>query len=416
MSEKPSETYRGPLTGVRVVDLTRVLAGPYATSILGDMGAEVIKIEDTGGGDSSRVTHPLLHGISSHFLNLNRNKKSVAVDLKHPKGREKVLDLVRVSDVVVENFRPGVLRRLRLDYSDLIEVNPSVILCSISGFGQDSSLRDRPSYDVITQALSGAMSVTGEPGRPPVRLGVPLGDLSGGIFGALAILGALHERTTTGRGQRLDVSMLDGLVHLMLYYPIDYLNAGIVAKPVGGRHEHIAPYGVFEVADGYIVLAIFHGKFWRLYCEAIERPELLTDPRFLHASDRHHNRAELYPILEKVMIKRSRAEWQELLDRVGVPAAPILTSDQVATMPLLREREMFVEQEHVQAGHVWVSGRPIKYPDRELAPMTPAPILGEHTREILTSLAGTSAEQLTLLEEEGVVKSALIPDRLSDDS
>lgn len=232
-----------------------------------------------------------------------------------------------------------------------------------------------------------------------------MGDLSGGLFGALGILGALYERKATGRGQRLDISMLDALVHLMLYYPIDYLNAGIVAKPVGGRHEHIAPYGVFQVADGYIVLAIFHGKFWRLYCEAIGHPELLSDRRFIHAADRHRNRAELYPILEEIMIKRTRAEWQELLDKVGVPAAPILTSDQVANMPLLREREMFVEQDHVQAGHVFISGRPIKYPDRSLDPLTPAPILGEHTREVLSDIAKATPELLSTLEKEGVIKS-----------
>lgn len=395
--------YRGPLTGVRIIDLTRVLAGPYATSLLGDMGAEIIKIEDPRGGDSTRTVHPLLNGISNNFVNLNRNKKSVAIDLKHDEGREQVLQLVRFADVVVENFRPGVLSRLRLDYPRLLEVNPSIILCSISGFGQNSSYRDRPSYDVITQALSGAMSVTGEQGRPPVRMGIPMGDLSGGLFGAIAVLGALHERAVTGRGQRLDVSMLDGLVHLMLYYPTDYLNAGIIATPVGGRHEHIAPYGVFQVADGYVVLSIFQGKFWRIYCGAIGHSELVEDPRFRRSEDRLKNRAELYPILEAIMMTRTQAAWQQLFDSAGVPVAPILTSDQVATLPLLREREMFVEQDHPQAGHIFVTGRPIKYPDRTLPPLEPAPALGEHTLEVLERVAGSAPLQLSLLEREGVL-------------
>jgi crotonobetainyl-CoA:carnitine CoA-transferase CaiB-like acyl-CoA transferase len=282
-------------------------------------------------------------------------------------------------------------------------VNPSIILCSISGYGQDSSFRDRAAYDVITQAMSGAMSVTGEPGRPPVRLGIPLGDLAGGIFAAVSILGALHERTTTGRGQRIDVSMLDGLVHLMQYYPLDYLNAGIVAGPVGGRHEHIAPYGVFQVADGYIVLAIFHGKFWRLYCQAIGHPELIEDSRFRTSSDRHRNRAELYPILEAIMMERGAEEWQRVMDEAGVPAARILSSDQVAQLPVLREREMFVEQQHPLAGKIFVTGRPFKFPDREMPPLQPAPLLGEHSRDVLSRLAGAGPEQLSLLEAEGVI-------------
>jgi crotonobetainyl-CoA:carnitine CoA-transferase CaiB-like acyl-CoA transferase len=305
---------------------------------------------------------------------------------------------------VVENFRPGVLARLGLQYDDLRAVNEQIILCSISGFGQDSSYRDKPSYDVITQAMSGAMSVTGEPGRPPVRLGIPMGDLSGGLFGALAILAALNERRTTGRGQALDVSMLDGLVHLMLYYPVDYLNANKLAGPVGGRHEHVAPYGVFATSDGYIVLAIFSGKFWRQYCQAVERPDLPEDERFLNASDRLTRRVELYEILDEVMLTKTTAEWEALMDEYGVPHSPILTVDQVAIHPLMREREMFVDVDHPVAGRVKVSGRPIKFHERQ-HPMQPAPLLGQHTREVLAEVAGTPLELIEQLERDGVIAS-----------
>ncbi len=398
--------YRGPLGGVRVIDLTRVLAGPYATTVLADMGAEVIKVEDTGTGDSTRVTPPLINGVSNHFMNLNRNKKSISINLKLPEGRKLLLELARNADVVVANFRPGVLERLGLDYSSLKAVNPAIILCCISGFGQDSSYSDKPSFDIITQAMSGAMSVTGEAGRPPVRLGVPMGDLSGGLYGAIAILGALHERTVTGRGQMIDVSMLDALVHLMLYYPIDYLNAGLKAKAVGGRHEHIAPYGVFEVKDGYLVLAIFQGKFWRLYCQAIGHPELIKDSRFLESKDRLANRVQLYPILEQVMVQKTRSEWSAILDESGIPWAPILSADEVTALPLMHEREMFVNVDHPTAGRIKVSGRPIKFPNRFQPPMAPAPLHGQHSREVVMTIAGHTSEEVLDLERDGVIKQA----------
>ena len=398
--------YRGTLSGIRVIDLTRVVAGPYATTLLADLGADVIKVEDVGSGDSSRLTPPFINGVSNHFMNINRNKRSVAIDLKHPDGRRLVLKLVSKADVVIANFRPGVLERLGLDYESLKSANPKIILCLISGFGQDSTYRDKPSFDVITQAMSGAMSITGEPGRPPVRLGVPMGDLAGGLFGAIAILAALNERNATGHGQSIDVSMLDAMVHLMLYYPIDYLNAGLKAIAVGGRHEHVAPYGVFAVQDGYIVLAIFQGKFWRLYCEAIGHPELIRDRRFVDTKGRHANRAELYATLEPIMLQRTRHDWEEALDQKGIPWAPILKPDEVAEHPLMREREMFVNVNHPEAGWVKVSGRPIKFPQRHQPSTAPAPMHGQHTGEVLLDLAGLTSQQLIDLEQQGTIKQS----------
>jgi len=398
-----SQREHGPLRGVRILDLTRVLAGPYASGLLADMGADVIKIENPSEPDGTRASHPLVNGVSNHFINFNRNKRSVPIDLSVDKGRELFLKLVATADVVVENYRPGVMKSLGLSYETLSAINDQIILCSISGFGQTGSFRGKPAYDVIVQAMSGAMSVTGEPGGEPVRLGIPMGDLSGGVFGAIGILAALHDRTISGKGQSIDVSMLDGLTHLMLYYSVDYLNAGMIAGPVGGRHNHIAPYGVLPVSDGYLVLAIFTKKFWLLYCEAIGRPDLVVDERFLTTASRLTNKDALYPILEEEMKKRSQVEWTEVFDKAGLPFAPMLTVDQVAEHPLFREREMFVETVHPVAGPVYVTGRPIKFPNREPFEISPAPQLGEHSDEVLSELLGLDAQQIESLRADGVI-------------
>jgi CoA:oxalate CoA-transferase len=393
----------GLLGDVRILDLTRVLAGPYATSLLADMGAEVIKIENPSEPDGARQSPPMINGISSQFMNLNRNKLSLPIDLSVESGRNLFLSLVATADVVVENYRPGVLEKLGLGYEDLSSANCKVILCSVSGFGQTGSYRTRPAYDVIVQAMSGAMSVTGEPGRDPVRLGIPLGDLSGGLFAAIGILAALHDRTVTQKGQRIDVSMLDALTHLMLYYPIDYLNAGVVAGPVGGRHSHIAPYGVLPAKDGYLVLAIFVGKFWRLFCEAIGRTDLISDDRFRGAPDRLKNREALYSILEDVMRTRTREEWSTIFDAVRLPYSPVLTVDQVAEHQVMREREMFLETVHPEAGRVFVSGRPVKFPDRASFEVSPSPSLGRDTDEILTGRLGLTSEEIDELRQAHII-------------
>jgi crotonobetainyl-CoA:carnitine CoA-transferase CaiB-like acyl-CoA transferase len=407
-AEKPNpaeEPECAPLAGVKVLDLTRVLAGPYATTLLADLGAEVLKVEEVGSGDSTRKTQPMVRGIGNHFMNLNRNKRSIAVDLKAPEGREIILSLLEHYDVVVENFRPGVLDRLGLGYNVLQERNQRVILCSISGFGQNNEYSRRPSFDIIVQALSGAMAVTGEEGRPPVRLGIPMGDLSGGIFGAIGTLSAIVERATTGVGRHVDVSMLDGLVQLTLFYPLDFLNLGVIARPVGGRHDHVAPYGVFEVADGYIVLAVFQGKFWRAYCESIGREDLITDDRFRTAELRLANREVLYSILEPVMLQRERDDWVARLTAVEVPCAPILGPHQIAEHPLMQAREMFVESVHPVAGPVTVSGPVIKQVGRRRRKPRPAPLLGEHSEGVLAEI-GYSQERISELVRYGVVGSA----------
>jgi CoA:oxalate CoA-transferase len=403
-AEQPGAGPRGLLSGVRVLDLTRVLAGPYASSLLADMGADVIKIEDPDDPDHARSTPPLLNGVSSHFMNINRNKRALALDLSKPEGREVFLSMAARSDVVMENFRPGVMERLGLSYDEIAAVNDRIIVCSISGFGQTGSHRSKPAYDVIIQAMSGAMSVTGEDGRPPVRMGVPMGDLSGGLFGAIGVLSALYDRVQTGRGQRIDVSMLDSLTQLMLYYPTDYLNSGILAGPVGGRHKHIAPYGVLPVRDGYLVLAIFVKKFWTQFCSAIDHPELVSDPRFLRAADRLENSDALYGLLEEVLRQRTQAEWSRIFDDAGLPFAPVNTVDQVAELPLLREREMFVRMEHPQAGEAYVTGRAIKFPDRAPFVLTPSPGVGEHTAQVLKDVLDLDEAQVDALRDQRVVQ------------
>jgi crotonobetainyl-CoA:carnitine CoA-transferase CaiB-like acyl-CoA transferase len=398
-----SQRDHGPLRGVRILDLTRALAGPYASGLLADMGADVIKIENPSEPDGVRTSLPRVNGVSNHFMNFNRNKRSLPIDLSVDQGRELFLKLVATADVVVENFRPGVMDNLGLSYETLSVINDQIILCSISGFGQTGSFRANPAYDVIVQAMSGAMSVTGEPGGEPVRLGVPMGDLSGGLFGAIGILSALHDRSVSGKGQSIDVSMLDGLTHLMLYYSVDYLNAGLTVGPVGGRHNHIAPYGVLPVSDGHLVVAIITKKFWLLFCEAIERPDLIVDERFLTTSSRLKNKDELYSILDEVLKQRTQAEWTAIFEKASIPFAPMLTVDQVAEHPLFREREMFVETVHPVAGPVWITGRPIKFPNRDTFEVSPAPELGEHSGEVLRELLGLDAQEIETLRTDGVI-------------
>jgi CoA:oxalate CoA-transferase len=345
----------------------------------------------------------MVRGVHGHFENLNRNKRSVCIDLAGQAGKELFLGLVDAADVVIDNFRPGVMKRLGLDYAVLAGRNQKIIACSISGFGQTGHRSKEPAFDVIVQALSGAMSVTGESGNRPVRLGVPMGDLSGGLFAVIGILAALHERTETGRGQSVDVSMLDALTQLMLYYPLDFLNNGEVAGPVGGRHLHTAPYGVLKVSDGYIVVAVISSKFWQILCNALERPNLITDPRFQNAAARLKNQDELYEIIEGVTVGRTQAEWCEIFGSAGLPNAPVSTVDQVAQDPFLREREMFLEMDHSEAGSVFVGGRAIKFPQHGSLTVTRAPIPGEHKDEVLQELLGMTPEQIAALKKANVI-------------
>src|SRR5439155_10847859 len=290
--------------------------------LLGDLGAEILKIEPPGIGDETRVIPPYRGGESHYFLAINRNKRSLVVDLKQEAGQQVLLDLVPHCDALMENFRPGVLARLGLAPDRLLEVNPRLIICSISGFGQSGPLRDRPSYDIVTQAMTGAMSVTGEPGRAPVKLGLPMGDLAGGLFAALGILAALQERQRTGRGRVIDVSLYDCMVGLLGYLAGLYLSTGENPGPVGSGHHIIVPYGAFRASDGYVVIALHSGAFYRKFCEAIGQPELATDPRFANTDARQRNKEELTRIVAAIVAERPMAHWLEILNWFGTPVAP----------------------------------------------------------------------------------------------
>ena len=391
--------------GVRVLDLSRMLAGPYGSMLLADMGADVIKVEEPDGGDPMRVMGPpfLPDGDSAYFLAINRNKKSLALDLTKPEGREVFLDLAVEADVVWENFRPGVMQRLGLTFAALTAVNPRLVMCSISAYGQDGPYRDWPAFDLALQAMGGAMSVTGEDGGRPVRMGLPMGDLAGGMFGAFAVAGALFRRERTGHGAHVDLSLLDCQVSLLTYMAQYFWADGRVPRPLGSGHASVVPYGALATRDGHLIVAIFAEKFWAGFCAAIERPEWARDARFAANRDRVGNREALMHLIEAVFRERPTAEWLTRLHAAGVPAAPILSVDRVLADPQVRHRHMVVELEHPRHGVLPTLGTPIKVDGALEAPLAPPARLGEHTDAVLRDLLKYPAERVAALRREGVI-------------
>ncbi|TMQ16049.1 MAG: CoA transferase [Candidatus Rokuibacteriota bacterium] len=392
--------------GVRVLDLSRMLAGPYGSMLLADLGAQVIKIEEPDGGDPMRVMGPpfLPDGESAYFLAINRNKKSLALDLTKPEGRDVFLDLAREADVVWENFRPGVMERLGLAYAALAAVNPRLVMCSISAYGQDGPYRDWPAFDLALQAMGGAMSVTGEDGGPPVRMGLPMGDLAGGMLGAFAVAGALFRRERTGQGAHVDLSLLDCQVSLLTYMAQYFWTDGRVPRPLGSSHASVVPYGALATGDGHLIVAIFAEKFWAGFCRAAERPEWERDPRFATNRDRVANRQALMTLVEARFRERATDDWLARLHAAGVPAAPILSVDRVLTDPQVHHRRMVVDLPHPRHGTVSTLGTPVKVAGAMEAPLTPPARLGEHTDAILGDLLKYPAERLAALRRQGVVK------------
>lgn len=400
--------WAGPLQGVRVVDLTRVLAGPFASQGLGDLGAEILKIEPPGGDDTRRF--PPHVGTESHyFLALNRNKKSLVIDLKTDEGQDLLRRLVAKSDVLIENYRPGVLDRLGLGYDVLSAINPQLIYCAISGFGQTGPLRDKPSFDIVAQAMSGALSVNGERGQPPVKLGLPLGDLVGGVYGPIAILAALYERTRTGRGRQIDISLYDGLLGMLGYLAQLAFLTGEDPKPAGSGHPNIVPYGRFPAADGFIIIAAISEAFWVKLCRALDRPALATDPRFATLPDRRENRDALDGVISKLTRERTVREWERRLEQHDVPHAPILGVHAALSHPQTAAREMVVTADHATVGRIRMTGRPIKFPGDRAAPLTAPPVLGQHTLEVLRSVLGCTDDELDQLRERNVIYAASHP-------
>jgi crotonobetainyl-CoA:carnitine CoA-transferase CaiB-like acyl-CoA transferase len=403
MRDTVNSGWAGPLAGIRVLDFTRVLAGPSASLALADLGAEVLKIEPPETGDETRLFPPYRDNVSHYFLSVNRGKKSIVVDLKTEAGVSLVRDLAAKCDVLLENYRPGVMDRLGLGYAALSEVNPRLIYCAISGFGMTGPLKDRPSFDIVLQALSGALSVNGEAGGGPTKLGIPLGDLVGGINGPIAILAALHERHQTGRGRLIDVSLLDGLIGMLGYLAQLAFFTGEDPKPQGSQHPNLVPYGAFPARDGSIIVACLMNSFWGRICEALNMRECIDDPRFATIEKRRDHRQVVNEMISAHTRSRSVQELVELFTRHNVPHAPILGVKEALSQPQAVDRNMVVETEHAVLGRIPIVNRSIKFPgDPQPVPLAP-PVLGQHTDEILEDILGLTPERIAQLRAAKVV-------------
>jgi len=392
------------LLGMRVLDLSRVLAGPFCTMLLADMGAEVIKLEIPERGDDSRQFPPFKDGESLYYVNLNRGKRSITLNLKHEEGRRIFMELVKKSDVLIENFRPGTMDRLGVGYEALKEVNPRLVFASISGFGQTGPYRTRPGYDIIGQAMGGLMSITGWPDAPPTRSGTAIGDILSALFCCIGILSALKVREQTGKGQAVDVSLVDSVFASAENIPQKFFIDGEVPTRIGNRYEFVYPYGSFKTVDGWVILGIANDAIWRRFIEATGMPHLLDDERFSTNPLRVENHAELAPFIEGWTSTMTVPDVVTLLTEHGVPACPIYNLKEAAEDPHIGgAREMTVEMEQPGLGMIKLMGNPIKMSETRPYPKGPAPGLGEDNRSVLTKLLDLSEAELERLRREGVI-------------
>ena len=406
MSQRPA-----PLTGIRVLDLTRVLAGPWCTQNLAELGAEVIKIERPGSGDDTRAWGPPYlkdeagndTSEAAYYLSANRNKLSVALDIASPRGAELVRELALQSDILVENFKVGGLSKYGLDYDSLKEINPRLIYCSITGFGQTGPYASRPGYDFMIQGMGGLMSITGErddlPGGGPQKAGVAVADLMTGMYSTVGILAALHERSRSGVGQHIDMALLDCQVAMLANQNLNFMTSGSAPKRAGNAHQNLVPYQVFAASDGHLIVAVGNDSQFRNYCGAIGLPELSADPRFSTNPQRVKNREELVPLLAERMATGERDHWLAALEGVGVPAGPINTLDQVYEDPHVLARGMKRELPHPAAGKVPMAASPLKFSGSPVEYRRPPPMLGEHTGQVLSERLGLSAEEIQALAQ-----------------
>lgn len=393
----------GMLSGVTVLELGQVIAGNYGGVILADLGAEVIKIEPMRGDTARNATIAPMGGESAIHLFMNRGKKSVCLDLKSERGREIFYGLVGQSDVVVDNFRPGVMTRLGIDHDTLKRHNPKVITASITGFGEYGPAKDRAAFDLVVQAYSGHVDITGDPDGAPSRVGIPIADISGGIFACISILAALVGRELHGDGRHADVSMLDSLVSMLSYDAVRYLNTGEAVTRQGTSHAHMVPWQGFAVKDGYVVVAARDEKFWQNLCEAIGRPDLKEDPRTRGNQARVANREWVVTVLAEAFAERTKAEWMDVLDRYDIPAAPVNDLAAVFADPQVEARKMIRSYLHPTLGQVRYPPSPMQLSDWEF-PNDPAPMLGEHTAAVLGSRLGLGRDEVAALVRAGVVK------------
>jgi formyl-CoA transferase/CoA:oxalate CoA-transferase len=391
-----------PLDDLLVVDLSRALAGPFCTLMLSDLGARVIKVEAPPGGDDTRGWGPPFVGTeSAYFLSVNRNKESLTLNLKDPRGVAVLRRLLARADVLVENFRPGTMERLGLGYREVHADFPRLVYASISGFGQDGPYRERAAYDLILQGLGGLMSITGEEDGPPVKVGVAIADICAGMYAAFGILAALRVRERTGSGQWVDAALLDGQVSWLTYAAAIYFATGESMGRLGSAHPTIVPYQAFATADGYLNVAVGSEAIWKRFCEAVD-PALAADPRYATNRDRVAHRRELVAHLSRLFAQRTTAAWMEILDEAGVPNGPILTIAEVCAHPQVRHRQMVVEMDHPTAGRIRQTGLPVKLSETPGRLRTPPPTLGQHTTAILRELGFADAE-IDALRDAGVV-------------
>ncbi len=401
-----SEHKSGPLDGIRVLDLTRVLAGPYCTMFLGDLGAEVVKIEHPEVGDDTRVWGPpFVEGESAYFLSINRNKKSLSLDLKSDQGTELVRRLAEGADVLVENFRPGTMERFGLGEEGLRKANPRLIYASLSAFGADGPMRDWPGYDLIVQAWGGLMSITGMPEGEPTKVGVAILDIVAGLMLGKAIVAALFARERSGIGQKIETSLLEAEVACLINVGSNYLLGGGIPGRWGNAHPSIVPYQSFRTRDGFLVLGVASEGIWHRFCHAIERPELADDARFAKNPQRVEHRAELIGLLTDLFLERDTQAWITLLSNAGIPCAPVQTIDQVFSSPQVRHREMLVEVEHPAAGIIPMAGLPVKLSATPASIRIAPPLLGQHSEEVLQTWLGMDGDDIAKLKSKGVIES-----------
>lgn len=394
----------GPLTGIRVLDLTRALAGPYCTMMLGDMGAEIIKVESPEGGDDSRSWAPPFIGQeSAYFLSCNRNKKSITLNLRTEKGKKILTDLIKVSDVLVENFRPGVMSQMGFAYENIKPINPRIIFCSITGFGHKGPDSQKPGFDLIAQGMSGFMSFTGEVGGGPIKVGVAIADINSGMFAAYGIVAALYHRERTGQGQKVETSLFETMLAELTFQAGRYFATGQSPKPEGNRHPLIAPYESFPCADGHINIAAGNDNLFAKTCSALGLPDLPQDARFKTNGLRVKNREALIMLLEEKTKTFKVKELQQILDRAGVPNGPIWSVGQALTSEQAQALEMVKEIDHPTCGKIKITGIPVKLSLTPGEIKIPPPILGEHTEEILTKILGYTKLEVESLKQENII-------------
>jgi crotonobetainyl-CoA:carnitine CoA-transferase CaiB-like acyl-CoA transferase len=391
------DSVKGALDGIRILDVSRVLAGPFCSMILGDLGAEVIKIEQYSSGDETRGWGPpFVNGESAYYLCANRNKQSMTLNLKSEEGKEIFVKLASTSDVVIQNFKSGTLEKMGIGYSQLKVKNPRLILASITGFGLTGPYKDLPGYDYIIQAMSGLMSITGEPDGEPVKVGVAIADVLTGLYTCIGILGAMQHRNQTGEGQEIDISLMDCQISSLINVASNYLCSGVIPKRIGNRHPNISPYQVFNTKDGKLIIAVGNDEQFKRFSAALGRPELADMEEFIHNEQRLENNDKLVAICEELLSKRSKKEWKERLDAAGVPSGPINTIAEMFKDPQVKARDMIVEVEHPLIDNLQLTGSPLKLSATLVTIRRHPPLFGEHTISLLKSMGYNSDEILSL--------------------